>query len=53
MGLHADSESVLWNLGHEVGRTTAANILQDHGIERAQERGKHMTWGQLHSVSSS
>jgi transposase InsO family protein len=32
------------NLGHEISRDTVANILRDHGIEPAPERGPHTTW---------
>ena len=32
------------NLGHEISRDTVANILKDHGIEPAPERGPHTTW---------
>lgn len=32
------------NLGHEVCRSTVANILKDHGIEPAPERGQRTTW---------
>ncbi len=34
----------LMNLGHEISRDTVANILRDHGIEPAPERGKKTTW---------
>ena len=34
----------LANLGHEISRDTVANILRDHGIEPAPERGPHTTW---------
>ena len=37
----------LWNLGHDVGRTTIANILKEHGIEPAPERRKKMTWAEF------
>ena len=32
------------HLGHEISRDTVANILKDHGIEPAPERGPHTTW---------
>jgi hypothetical protein len=32
------------SLGHEIGRTTVAAILADHGIEPAPERGKKTSW---------
>ncbi len=34
----------LSNLGHTVARSTIANILRDHGIEPAPERGKRTPW---------
>ena len=34
----------LYNLGHEIGRGTVSNILRDHGIEPAPERGPRTTW---------
>jgi transposase InsO family protein len=37
----------LWNLGHDVGRTTIANILKEHGIEPWPERRKQMTWAEF------
>jgi putative transposase len=32
------------NIGHEISRDTVANILMDHGIEPAPERGPRTTW---------
>ena len=32
------------NLDHEISRDTVANILRDHGIEPAPERGPRTTW---------
>jgi len=32
------------NLGHEISRDTVANILREHGIEPAPERGARTTW---------
>jgi hypothetical protein len=32
------------NLGHEISRDTVANILREHGIEPASERGPRTTW---------
>jgi putative transposase len=32
------------NLGHQVGRGTIANILKEHGIDPAPERGQHTSW---------
>jgi transposase InsO family protein len=37
----------LWNLGHDVARTTIANILGRHGIEPAPERRRKTTWRQF------
>ena len=37
----------LWNLGHDVARTTIANILARHGIEPAPERRRKTTWRQF------
>ena len=34
----------LYNLGHELGRSTIQRILDDHGIEPAPERGKRTPW---------
>ncbi len=34
----------LANLGYEVARGTIANILREHGIEPAPERGKRIPW---------
>lgn len=34
----------LFNVVHCVARTTIANLLEDHGIEPAPERGKRLTW---------
>jgi len=40
-------QGALRNVGHEVGRTTVANILKEHGIEPAPERGNKMTWAEF------
>src|SRR5450759_4602995 len=32
------------NLGHEVGRSTIANMLREYGVDPAPERDKHMPW---------
>ncbi len=32
------------SLGHDIGRTTVAAILADHGIEPAPERRKKTSW---------
>lgn len=37
------SRGALSNIGHDVGRTTIKQILADHGIEPAPERGKHLS----------
>ena len=37
-------QGALSNLGHEVGRSTIADILQRHGIEPAPERQRKTTW---------
>ncbi|MBK7585055.1 MAG: transposase [Myxococcales bacterium] len=37
----------LQNLGHELGRSTIKQILADHGIEPAPERGKRTSWKTL------
>ncbi len=37
-------QGALANLGHRVARTTVAKILNQHGIDPAPERGKHMPW---------
>ena len=34
----------LKHLGHEVGRSTVGNILREHGVEPAPERGKRTPW---------
>ena len=37
-------EGALANLGHEVARSTVANILKEHGLEPAPERNRKTTW---------
>jgi putative transposase len=37
-------QGALANLGHEVGRGTIANVLREHGIDPAPERGKRTAW---------
>jgi hypothetical protein len=37
-------EGALSNLGHDLARSTIAQILQRHGIEPAPERKKKTTW---------
>jgi putative transposase len=37
-------QGALYNLGHQVGRGTIANVLQRKGIEPAPDRGKRMPW---------
>jgi putative transposase len=40
-------QGALWNIGHRVGRTTIAEILKEHGIDPAPERGKRTTWARF------
>ncbi len=40
-------QGALQNVGHRVGRTTIANILEENGIDPAPERGKRTTWSQF------
>jgi hypothetical protein len=37
-------QGALSNLGHEIARTTIANILKRYGIEPAPERNRQTTW---------
>ena len=37
-------QGALSNLGHELARTTIANILKRHGIDPAPERDRETTW---------
>ena len=37
-------EGALSNLGHDLARSTIAQILQRHGIEPAPERSRKTTW---------
>ena len=37
-------QGALSNLGHEIARTTIANILKRHGIEPVPERNQKTTW---------
>ena len=37
-------QGALANLGHVVARGTIANILKEHGLEPAAERGRKTTW---------
>ena len=37
-------QGALSNLGHEIARSTIADILQRHGIEPAPERKRNTTW---------
>jgi hypothetical protein len=37
-------QGALANLGHEVGHSTIANILKEHGLEPAPERNRKTTW---------
>jgi putative transposase len=40
-------KGALQNLGHKIGRKTIKRILQEHGIDPAPERGRHMPWAQF------
>ncbi len=37
-------QGALANLGHEVARSTIANILKEHGLEPAPERNRKTAW---------
>jgi transposase len=37
-------QGALANLGHEVGHSTIANLLKEHGLEPAPERHRKTTW---------
>ena len=37
-------QGALANLGHEVARSTVANILKEHGLEPSPERNRKATW---------
>src|SRR5260370_37330067 len=37
-------QDALSNLGHEIARSTIAEILERHGIEPAPERSRKTTW---------
>ena len=37
-------QGAMRNLGHKLGRGTIREILKEHGIEPAPERGKRMPW---------
>jgi putative transposase len=37
-------QGAMANLGHEVGRSTIANILREYGVDPVPERDKHMPW---------
>lgn len=37
-------QGALANLGHDVSRGTIANVLREHGIDPAPERGKRTSW---------
>ncbi len=37
-------QGVLRSLGHRVARTTIANVLREHGLHPAPERGRHTPW---------
>jgi hypothetical protein len=38
------TQGALANLGHQVARSTIANILKEHGLEPAPERRRKTTW---------
>jgi putative transposase len=40
-------QGALHNVGHRVGRTTIANILEKNGLDPAPDRGKKTTWSQF------
>jgi transposase InsO family protein len=40
-------QGALANLDHRVARGTIANILREHGLEPAPERGKRTTWAEF------
>ena len=37
-------QGALFNLGHDIARSTIADILRRHGIEPAPERSRKTTW---------
>jgi len=37
----------LFNVGHDLGRSTIKRILDEHGIERAPERRRKISWNQF------
>lgn len=40
-------QGALFNLGHDIARSTVADILHRHGIEPAPERSRKTTWKQF------
>ena len=40
-------QGAMANLGHELGRSTIANILREYGVDPAPERDKHMPWSRF------
>ena len=40
-------QGALSNLGHQIARSTIAQILQRHGIEPAPERKKKTSWNEF------
>src|SRR5256886_3491337 len=40
-------QGALSNLGHEIARSTIAEILERHGIEPAPERSRKTTWKEV------
>jgi putative transposase len=41
---YARIQRALWNLRHEVGRSTVQRILEEHGLDPAPERGRRTSW---------
>ncbi len=37
----------LYNLGHQIGRSTIKRILIEHGVEPAPERNRKTSWAQF------
>jgi putative transposase len=37
-------QGALWNLGHQIGRSTVQRILEEHGLAPAPERGRRTSW---------
>ncbi len=50
-------QGALWNLGHEIGRSTVQRILEEYGLDPAPERGWRRSWAsfikaQLHVLAA-